>query len=137
MFKPQWYTKEFIIEGEVYAGKDRFGSEIIAFYLSLILNFLFVPFSVMRTLSLSSDILPVATNRLLSTSFRYNNRTCIYGKCFYCKKENPFCEDNNLSVSGALIFNLNGSIKSHASPWRRTYKKNLTAPWENSDNYCE
>lgn len=137
VFKPKWYDKTRIIEGPVYAGKDRHSSEIIAFYLSALLNLPLTPCSVERSLSLSRDILPVATKRLLNTSFEINNKTCIFGKCFYCKKEDPICEDENFSLTGAVIFNINAPLKSYRSPWQRTYKKNKKAVWEEEENYCK
>ncbi|RZC39678.1 DUF1193 domain containing protein [Asbolus verrucosus] len=137
IFKPKWYEKETIIEGPVYAGKDRYGSEIVGFYLSAILNMPLTPCSVERNISLTYEIMPVATKRLINTSFIIGNRTCIYGKCFYCKKEDPICEDKNFSLYGAVIFNINASLKSYRSPWQRTYKKNKKAVWEESDTYCK
>ncbi|EFA06532.1 glycosaminoglycan xylosylkinase homolog [Tribolium castaneum] len=137
VFKPKWYDKSRVIEGPVYAGKDRHSSEIVAFYLSVLLNLPLTPCSVERTLSLSRDIVPVATRRLLNTSFEINNRTCIFGKCFYCKREDPICEDENFSLTGAAIFNINAPLKSYRSPWQRTYKKNKKAVWEEEDNYCK
>lgn len=137
VFKPKWYNKEKIIEGPVYAGKDRYQSEIIGFYLSILLQKPLVPMSAERILSLKYDILPVATKRLLNTSFDRNNRTCIYGKCFYCKKEDPICDDENDKLTGAVIFNINKSFKSYRSPWQRTYKKGKQAEWEESNNYCQ
>ncbi|XP_044265795.1 glycosaminoglycan xylosylkinase homolog [Tribolium madens] len=137
VFKPKWYDKRRIIEGPVYAGKDRHSSEIVAFYLSALLNLPLTPCSVERTLSFSHDIAPVATKRLLNTSFEINNRTCIFGKCLYCRREEPVCDDENFSVTGAVIFNVNEPLKSYRSPWQRTYKKNKKAIWEEEDNYCK
>lgn len=136
MFKPKWYEKGKIIEGPVYAGKDRFGSEILAFYLSAILNKPLVPISTYRTINVKKEIIPVATARLLATKYLYKNRTCIYGKCFYCKREDPICDDNDGLIIGAMIFNLEQTIDVHRSPWQRTYKKSKQASWETNDNYC-
>ncbi|KAJ3646435.1 hypothetical protein Zmor_024023 [Zophobas morio] len=137
VFKPKWYDVSTVIEGPVYAGKDRYNSEIVAFYLSVILNMPFTPCSVDRAVSFTQDIVPVATKRLINSSFEFNNRTCIYGKCFYCKKQDPVCEDVNFTVYGAVIFNVDVSFKSYRSPWQRTYKKNKKAAWEEDDGYCK
>lgn len=137
VFKPKWYDKNHIIEGPVYAGKDRYGSEIIGFYLSAILNIPQTPCSVERNISLSEEVFPVATKRLNETSFKLRNKICIYGQCFYCKIEDPICEDDNYLLVGAVIFNINSSFKSYRSPWQRTYKDNKRALWENTINYCK
>jgi len=136
VFKPKWYHKEKIIEGPVYAGKDRYGSEIVAFYLSVLLKKPLTPMSVERILSVKRDILPVATRRLLNTTFERNNKTCIYGKCFYCKREDPICETETNGLTGAVIFNIKKSFSNYRSPWQRTYKKGKRAPWEENPNYC-
>lgn len=137
IFKPKWYQINKIIEGPVYSGKDRFGSEIVAFYMSSIMNKPLAPVSVMRELNLNEEILPVASKELLSTMFHYKNLTCIYGKCFYCKKEDPICSNELSMLTGALIFNLNVELKNHRSPWQRTYKLNKKALWEVKENYCK
>lgn len=97
----------------------------------------FTPCSVERTISFTHDILPVATSRLMNTSFKIHNRTCIYGKCFYCKKEDPICENENLKIQGAAIFNIDALFKNYKSPWQRTYKKSKKALWEVEDAYCK
>ncbi|KAF7279690.1 hypothetical protein GWI33_006850 [Rhynchophorus ferrugineus] len=137
VFKPKWYNEEKIIEGPVYAGKDRYQSEIVAFYLSILLKKPLTPFSVKRNVSFKYEILPVATKRLLATSFEQNESRCIYGKCFYCKKEDPICEDKNNMLTGVVIFNVNKSFNNYRSPWQRTYKKNKKALWQDDHNYCK
>nr|CAI5824554.1 unnamed protein product [Callosobruchus analis] len=138
IFKPQWYEKERIIEGPVYAGKDRYGSEIVGFYIAAILNKPLCPISVERTISLKQDVLPVATQRLLDTTFVRKNVTCIYGKCFFCKKEDPICSDKNSYLNGAVIFNIKGHLVSNRSPWQRTYKKGKNAAWQEfPEKYCK
>ncbi|CAH0552041.1 unnamed protein product [Brassicogethes aeneus] len=79
VFKPKWYEIDRIIEGPVYAGKDRYGSEILGFYLSLLFKKPLTPLSVERDISLSKDVIPVATKRLLETSFQRGNKTCVFG----------------------------------------------------------
>ncbi|CAH2005600.1 unnamed protein product [Acanthoscelides obtectus] len=137
IFKPQFYEKNKIIEGPVYAGKDRYSSEILGFYLSAILNKPLSPISVKRTISLKQEVLPVATKQLLDTTFMIQNRTCIYGRCFFCKKEDPVCSDENSYLSGAVIFNIKGHLVSNRSPWQRTYKKGKNAIWQElPEKYC-
>lgn len=110
----------------------------MGFYLSILLNKPFTPLSVERTLSLEKDVLPVATKRVVETTFRKENKTCIYGKCFFCKKEDPICEEDNSFTAGAVIFNINASLTSHKSPWQRTYKKNRDALWQQfPETYCK
>lgn len=97
-----------------------------------------MPLSVKRTLSFTSEIMPVASPLLKRTSFARNDTktTCIYGKCYYCKRQDPICEDGSFSVTGAAIVNVNAAFKSHRSPWQRTYKKDKTAAWETDNEYC-
>lgn len=138
MFKPQWYRKEKIIEGPVYAGKDRYGSEIVGFYLSVIFKKPLVPMSVERQISLKREIIPVATQRLFDTFFEKDNKTCFYGKCYFCRKEDPVCADENSLLNGAVIFNFKASLNNYRSPWQRTYKKDKKALWQKFEgNYCK
>nr|XP_023011969.1 glycosaminoglycan xylosylkinase homolog [Leptinotarsa decemlineata] len=137
VFKPKWYDKTKIVEGPVYAGKDRHASEILGFYLSIILKKPLCPISVERQISLKNDVLPVATKSLLETSYIRNNNTCVYGKCFFCKETDPVC-DNNSYLSGAVIFNFNATLATHRSPWQRTYKKGKKALWQVfPESYCK
>ncbi|XP_056634983.1 glycosaminoglycan xylosylkinase homolog [Diorhabda sublineata] len=137
IFKPKWYDRNKIIDGPVYAGKDRYNSEIVAFYLSVILNKPLCPISIERKLSLKNEILPVATKRLLNTALIENNRSCLYGKCFYCNINDPICDDDNSSLLGAVIINFKANLVNHRSPWQRTYKKGKNALWQEfPDNYC-
>lgn len=136
MFKPKWYKLDKIIEGPVYAGKDRFGAEVLAFYLSAILHKPLVPVSVARRISIK-EILSVASKELLSTTFNSGDSTCIYGKCFYCKRDDPICAESDGFLTGAVIFNLNFELKNHRSPWQRTYKANKKAFWQIKENYCQ
>ncbi|XP_018577764.1 glycosaminoglycan xylosylkinase homolog [Anoplophora glabripennis] len=138
VFKPQWYEKERIIEGPVYAGKDRYSSEIVGFYLSVIFKKPLTPMSVARQLHLKREIIPVATQRLSDTIFAKDNRTCFYGKCYFCKKEDAVCSDENSILNGAVIFNFKAPLNNYRSPWQRTYKKGKKAMWqEYGENYCK
>ena len=136
VFKPKWYDNNYVVEGPVYAGKDRYTSEILAFYLSGILNKPLVPISTYRSINLHKEILPVASEQLLETAFILNGSTCVYGKCYYCKKTDPICEGKDGHWEGVVIFNVKLNMKSYRSPWQRTYKKNKLAVWETDNNYC-
>lgn len=48
LFKPQWYSRDAIIHGPVYYGKDRHNAEVVAFYLSSLLGLRRVPLTVIR-----------------------------------------------------------------------------------------
>ncbi|KAJ8925971.1 hypothetical protein NQ315_009826 [Exocentrus adspersus] len=138
VFKPQWYEKERVIEGPVYAGKDRYGSEIVSFYLSVLFKRPLTPMSVQRTVSLTKEIIPVAEKRLLDTVFERNNKTCFYGKCFYCKISDPVCTNEHSLLNGAVIFNFKALLNNYRSPWQRTYKKGKKALWQEFEgNYCK
>lgn len=62
------YLESDIIEGSVYAGKDRYNGEIIAFYISLILGFPRVPIVVKRILD-ASELHETATVGLKKTMY--------------------------------------------------------------------
>lgn len=101
------------------------------------LNKPFTPISVERAINLKKEVLPVATKRLLETSFIVDNKSCIYGKCFFCKKEDPLCENDNSYTTGAVIFNIKATLANHRSPWQRTYKKGKNAMWQAfPETYC-
>jgi len=48
LFKPQWYSRDAIIRGPVYHGKDRHNAEVVAFHLSSLLALRRVPLAVIR-----------------------------------------------------------------------------------------
>ncbi|KAJ8935401.1 hypothetical protein NQ314_012820 [Rhamnusium bicolor] len=124
VFKPKWYEKERIIEGPVYAGKDRYGSEIIGFYLSVILKRPLTPASLQRDYLI--PLLKEITELVYMESV------------IFVKKEDPVCEDQNSFINGAVIFNIKASLSNYRSPWQRTYKKGKKAHWQEfSDAYCK
>lgn len=125
------------MNGPVYGGKDRHNSEIISFYLSVILNLPFVPFCVERKISFQKEIIPIASRKLLDTTYTVNNKTCVYGKCFYCSKKDPICINHNETLSGAVIFNIKNKLKLIKSPWMRTYKIGKLAEWQQNELYCK
>lgn len=66
VFKPAWYTRNQVIEGEVYAGKDRHNSEILAFFLGAVLNFRSTGLVVGRSINIR-DVLEIADKDLRET----------------------------------------------------------------------
>lgn len=48
LFKPQWYSRDAVIHGPVYYGKDRHNAEVVAFHLSSLLALRRVPLAVVR-----------------------------------------------------------------------------------------
>lgn len=138
VFKPKWYARDEIIEGEVYAGADRHNGEIAAFHLSRLLGFPMVPLAVGRKVSLKRQILPVASKKLAATFFTKRGRLCFYGVCYYCHKDSSVC-DNGHNLEGTIIHWLPQQLPlMHLPhPWARTYKRTKMAQWEENENYCE
>lgn len=66
IFKPAWYSRNQIIGGEVYAGKDRHNSEILAFYLGAVLNFRSTSLVVGRSINIR-DVFEIADKDLRET----------------------------------------------------------------------
>lgn len=52
LFKPSWYPRNEIIEGPVYAGKDRHNAEIYAFYMAAVLDLRWTPIAVGRKINM-------------------------------------------------------------------------------------
>lgn len=67
IFKPKWYERDAVISGPVYAGKDRFNAEIVAFYLGAMLNMRWTPIAVGRRISLKEIYDKTADKVLRST----------------------------------------------------------------------
>lgn len=67
VFKPKRYNRDYVVEGEPYAGYDRHNAEVAAFHLDRILGFRRAPLVVGRFVNLRTEIKPVATEQLLST----------------------------------------------------------------------
>ncbi|XP_047506716.1 glycosaminoglycan xylosylkinase homolog isoform X6 [Pieris napi] len=134
-FKPKRYNLEHVINGKIYAGFDRHNSEVFAYYLAMVLNFKWIPPSVIRKVHLDNDILPVATSGLRKTMLKNSKGTlCIYGKCFYCKINETVCPDDNGEVEGAAILYLDKQLKVYKSPWRRSYNAKKME-WEIDRDY--
>jgi len=138
MFKPQWYSRETILEGPVYYGKDRHNAEAVAFHLSSLLSLRRVPLTVIRKLNLSEEVRSRATPGLYATMYQESNNTCWYGVCHYCSPADPVCGSGDI-LEGALILWLPSYLKltKHRHPWQRTYKRNKFALWETDTNYCD
>lgn len=138
LFKPQWYQRDEVIEGPVYAGRDRHNAEVAAFHLSMLLNIRRVPLTVGRKVNLRREIMPVATAELLDTFYQEGNNTCFYGVCMYCEPQSPVCAKRDI-MEGAVILWLPSNIRfeRNASPWQRSYKSDLVARWEVEENYCD
>ncbi|XP_052900422.1 glycosaminoglycan xylosylkinase homolog [Anopheles moucheti] len=136
LFKPSWYTREDIINGTVYSGKDRHNSEIVSFHLAAILNLRYTPIVAGRKISLRNN-LQYADNDLRQTMPVINNQQCAYGVCHYCKSDETVCDDPITgTLEGAVLLTIPGKILKYRSPWQRTYKDQLKAEWEKDDNYC-
>ncbi|KAH0945353.1 hypothetical protein HN011_005383 [Eciton burchellii] len=138
LFKPQWYSRDAIIRGPVYHGKDRHNAEVVAFHLSSLLALRRVPLTVIRKLNLKEEIHNHATPELYTTMYQEDNNTCLYGFCHYCSPADPVCGTGDI-LEGALIFWLPRYLRlvKHRHPWQRTYKKNKLAAWEIDEAYCD
>jgi glycosaminoglycan xylosylkinase len=67
-FKPAWYSRERIIDGPVYSGKDRHNSEIVAFYLGALMGLRWTPIAVGRAVSLK-EIWKIGDKELQDSMF--------------------------------------------------------------------
>lgn len=56
-----------VIKGPVYAGFDRYNSEVFAYYLGMVLNMRWIAPAVTMRINVENDILPVATLGLKNT----------------------------------------------------------------------
>ncbi|XP_011155255.1 glycosaminoglycan xylosylkinase [Harpegnathos saltator] len=137
LFKPQWYSRDTVLHGPVYFGKDRHNAEVVAFHLSSLLALRRVPLVVARKLDLK-EIRDRATPALYTTMYQEGNDTCLYGVCHYCSPADPVCGVGDI-LEGALIFWLPRYLRlvKHRHPWQRTYKRNKFATWEIDEAYCD
>ncbi|XP_025112699.1 glycosaminoglycan xylosylkinase-like [Pomacea canaliculata] len=138
VFKPMWYKRDFIIQGEPYAGRDRHNAEVAAFHLSRILGLRRVPLAVGRKVNLKQEVIPVASQALLNTFYKDNNNTCFYGKCYYCRPTEGVCAEGEV-MEGTVILWLPAKfiLNTTHHPWARKYRANVRAKWETDDNYCK
>ncbi|XP_068626707.1 glycosaminoglycan xylosylkinase homolog isoform X4 [Battus philenor] len=134
-FKPKRYNLNDVINGDIYAGYDRHNSEVFAFYLAMVLNFKWIAPSVIRKIHIEKDILVKGTLGLKKTMIKNDSGSvCIYGKCFYCKRNETVCPDKNGEIEGAAILYLDKQFQVHKSPWRRSYT-NKKMEWEKDNNF--
>lgn len=138
VFKPKWYERTTVIEGSVYAGKDRFNSEILAFYLGAVLQLNWTPIAVGRRFD-ARELHRLSGARLKKTFLLNETSYCFYGQCHYCDKANLVCghEANNYEVEGVLLYAIPGRFARKRSPWQRTYREGVSAEWELNINYCD
>nr|CAD7605255.1 unnamed protein product [Timema genevievae] len=132
------YSRTELIDGPVYAGKDRHNAEVAAFHLAVLLGLRRSPLTVGRKINLRREVMPVATDNLLDTFYQEGNNTCFYGVCYYCSPQDPVCAKRDV-MEGALIMWLpHGYIlKKYRNPWQRTYKTDVLARWEVDQQYCD
>lgn len=138
VFKPKRYSRDYVVEGEPYAGYDRHNAEVAAFHLDRILGFRRAPLVVGRYVNLRTEIKPVATEQLLSTFLTVGNNTCFYGKCYYCRETEPACADGDM-MEGSVTLWLPDvwPLQKHRHPWGRTYREGKLARWEYDESYCD
>jgi len=139
VFKQKRYERDFIIEGKPYEGYDRHNAEIAAFHLDRILDYRRAPIVVGRTLNLKTEIMPVASAKLLETFQEKDGNLCYYGKCLYCKEEHIACAQGDI-MEGALTLWLPekwSSFDKLRHPYQRTYVDNRKAKWEMDEGYCD
>ncbi|XP_061894774.1 glycosaminoglycan xylosylkinase [Entelurus aequoreus] len=138
VFKPKRYSRDFVVEGEPYAGYDRHNAEVAAFHLDRILGFRRAPLVVGRYINLRTELKPVSTDQLLKTFLTHGNNTCFYGKCFYCRESDPACAEGDM-MEGSVTMWLPDvwPLQKHTHPWRRTYREGKLARWEYDEAYCE
>lgn len=138
VFKPKRYSRDYVVEGEPYAGYDRHNAEVAAFHLDRILGFRRAPLVVGRYVNLRTEVKPVATEQLLSTFLTVGNNTCFYGKCYYCRETEPACADGDM-MEGSITLWLPDvwPLQKHRHPWGRTYREGKLARWEYDESYCD
>lgn len=137
VFKPQWYARDFVIEGNAWEGKDRHNAEIAAFHLDRVMNFRRAPLVTGRKVDLAAEILPVAADRLKTTFLKQDENQCFYGQCFYCKESEPACgEGDVIEGSITLWFPDTKPLEKIRHPYQRTYKDDKKARWETDEEYC-
>lgn len=157
-FKPAWYKRNAVIEGNVYSGKDRHNSEIVAFYLGALLDLRSTPIVAGRIINLNDvwnladlelqgsmmlrrksrpELFPFKTDNQ-SLLLENGSQICLYGKCYYCKPSESVCGNTTHSIEGVLLYPIPGRLAKHKSPWQRTYKEGQQAMWQkDSENtYC-
>ncbi|KAK2101120.1 Glycosaminoglycan xylosylkinase [Saguinus oedipus] len=138
VFKPKRYSRDYVVEGEPYAGYERHNAEVAAFHLDRILGFCRAPSVVGRFVNLRTEIKPVATEQLLSTFLTVGSNTCFYGKCYYFQETEPTCADGD-TMEGSVTLWLPDvwPLQKHCHPWGRTYREGKLSRWEYDESYCD
>nr|XP_002122861.4 glycosaminoglycan xylosylkinase [Ciona intestinalis] len=139
VFKQKRYARDHIIEGKPYDGYDRHNAEIAAFHLDRILDYRRSPLVVGRVVNLKTEIMPVATTRLLDTFREKDGNICYFGVCLYCNEKNMACGDGDV-IEGSVTLWLPEKwsvFEKLRHPYQRTYVDNRMARWEKDETYCE
>ncbi|KAG2461943.1 glycosaminoglycan xylosylkinase [Polypterus senegalus] len=138
VFKPKRYPRDYVVEGEPYAGYDRHNAEVAAFHLDRILGFRRAPLVVGRFVNLRTEIKAVASEQLLGTFLMQGNNSCFYGKCYYCRESEPACAEGDV-MEGSVTLWLPDvwPLQKHRHPWGRTYREGKLARWEYDESYCD
>ncbi|KAI8518561.1 Glycosaminoglycan xylosylkinase [Branchiostoma belcheri] len=105
------------------------GHQKAVFKPKRLLGFRRAPLVVGRKVDLRTEIMPVGSERLMSTFLTQGNDTCFYGKCYYCKETEPACADGEvMEGSVTLWLPSNWSLKGRQRhPWGRTYRNDKQA----------
>lgn len=135
LFKPKRYKLDHVITGGPVAGFDRHNSEIVSFHISRLLGMRRAPFTTGRKLDFADEILQVSTDRLRET---ISNRSCFYGKCYYCNPKETVCSDQCGKVDGSVILMLpnNHLISSKPNIFRKSFKDGKIKNRESKSSYC-
>jgi hypothetical protein len=80
IFTVHRYSRNKVISGPVYAGKDRHNAEVAAFHLSVLLGLRRSPLTVGRKVNLRREVMPVATSDLLETFYQEGAVICAEAK---------------------------------------------------------
>lgn len=60
----------------------------------------------------------------------------MFGKCFYCKRNETVCGNADNQMEGAMILLVDHKFQKYRSPWQRTYDNRRQAEWETNTDYC-
>ncbi|KAK6195413.1 hypothetical protein SNE40_000850 [Patella caerulea] len=138
VFKPKWYTRDYVITDSPVSGTDRHNGEIAAFHLGRILQFRRTPLVSGRRVNMKTEIQGVGSKTLLNTFYTKDENMCFYGKCYYCKgPATGVCAEGEV-LEGTVVLWMPSrfKLKLHKHPWSRTYREGKLASWETDDGYC-
>nr|CAB3244420.1 glycosaminoglycan xylosylkinase-like [Phallusia mammillata] len=139
VFKQKRYERDHVIEGKPYDGYDRHNAEIAAFHLDRIFDFRRAPLVVGRVLNLKTEVMPVATERLLKTFRNKDNNICYFGICLYCKEEEMACANGEIMEGSVTLWLPDewSKFTKQRHPYQRTYIDGRSAKWEVDETYCD